>query len=59
MECMHLTSRKRTTALGCLTAPGNERGIDFNYSPDIDLFFTFSRKAALKNYNGGDDSSLD
>lgn len=56
---MHLTSRKRTTALGCLTAPGNERGIDFNYSPDIDLFFTFSRKAALKNYNGGDDSSLD
>ena len=32
MEPMHLTSRKRTTAFDCLTAPDDERGIYFNCS---------------------------
>ena len=59
MEPIHLTSRKRTTALDCLTAPDDERGVYFNCSTDIDLFFTFSRKVALENYNAGADGSLD
>lgn len=60
MGPIHLTSRKRTTALDCLTAPDNESGKYFTHSTDIDLFFTFSGKVALETYTGGgDDSSLD